>query len=490
MEYLQLSPANLHRRVFLKGIGYVSLGLLLGTLGGCEALEESIRNRPIRRRLRTGSVEVDADIAIYAEAVRLMKELNSTAPADKRGWNKQSAIHGVNNVDFTFCHHGTDHFFSWHRAYLFYFEKICQKLTANPKFGLPYWNWNQDPGIHSAFLNTTSSLYDSRFRTSMSGNSAVSGPVLDTIFIDTNFFTFGGQIEGTPHNSTHGYIGGPFDFGNYGSPLDPIFWPHHCMVDYCWAKWNIEMERDNPNDAAWNSTEWDHFADGEGGPTVMTAGITTIMPLLSYQYESSAIGNNPAARAVTHKAEFKKLEKRVKEGADIKFIVKERIPILEKTTISIAKPFSQETRQTPSSIVRIIDNKEKEIIFASIEYAQLPPTSDFFVRVFINKPDATTATPITDPHYAGSFAFFGTEPKQSNGHEGHGGNKHQPTFLVNIVPTLQALRARGELKDDKPISVQLTAVPYGEQFEKPETQLILNKVELIITPVILPSTKK
>src|SRR6266704_6754261 len=140
MEYLTPSN-NLSRRVFVKGLGFVSVGLLMGFLGGCDELAEAIRNRPIRRWLRTGSPEVDADIATYKQAVTLMKGLPA---GDQRNWNNQAAIHGV-PAHFNFCQHGTDHFFDWHRAYLFYFEKICQKLTGNAKFGLPYWNWNQTP---------------------------------------------------------------------------------------------------------------------------------------------------------------------------------------------------------------------------------------------------------------------------------------------------------------------------------------------------------
>jgi hypothetical protein len=70
------------------------------------------------------------------------------------------------------------------------------------------------------------------------------------------------------------------------------------MVDYCWAKWNIELGNDNTNDPGWNQTGWSHFVDGKGDPVSnVTAGITTLMPLLSYQYESSAIGSSPASAA-------------------------------------------------------------------------------------------------------------------------------------------------------------------------------------------------
>lgn len=73
----------------------------------------------------------------------------------------------------------------------------------------------------------------------MAGSSSIASGTLDTIFSDSNFFTFYAQIEGTPHNNVHSNIGGTF--GNYGSASDPLFWNHHCMIDYCWNKWNIDL---------------------------------------------------------------------------------------------------------------------------------------------------------------------------------------------------------------------------------------------------------
>src|SRR4051812_38836235 len=101
---------NSSRRVFIKGLGFVSMSLLLSTMGGCEQLADAIKNRPTRRRLRVGSPEVDADIDTYRQAVTLMKALPA---ADQRSWNNQAAIHGT-AAGFNFCEHGTDHFFDWH----------------------------------------------------------------------------------------------------------------------------------------------------------------------------------------------------------------------------------------------------------------------------------------------------------------------------------------------------------------------------------------
>ncbi|MEP7232793.1 MAG: tyrosinase family protein [Ginsengibacter sp.] len=480
MEYL-LTPHNIDRRIFIKGMGFISAGLLLGTLGGCEELAESIKNRPTRRRLRTGSAAVDADIATYKEAVRLMKKLSVDDPADPRGWDKQAAIHGTVAGGFNFCQHNTDHFFSWHRAYLFYFEKICQELTGNKKFGLPYWNWNQNPDINPAFLDVTSPLFLARTRNSVAGFSPTTTAALDPIFTDTNFFTFGPQIEGTPHNNVHGIIGATMGTG--GSALDPVFWTHHCMVDYCWYKWNVDLGNNNTNDAGWLGTSWNHFFDANGNPANITAGITTIMPLLSYQYEGSTIGSHAAALVIKTKKDFQKIEKRIRAGAAIKFDIQQRLPVADTATISISKPFSIETKASAAELARIINNDmAKEKVFARIQYASLPPTSDFFVRVFINMQQASAGTSTEDPHFAGTFAFFGTEAPDNMPANGH---HHEPRFLVDITNILQKLKRAGNLTDGDPISMQLVAVPFSGQFEKPETEIRLNKIELIVTPVII-----
>ena len=472
-EYLDLSQ-GVERRVFVKGLGYVSMGVILTLFGGCEKFCESIKHRPMRRRLRTGSAEVDSAIATYKNAVTLMKGLPSSDP---RSWSAQAALHGTVAGGFNFCQHGTDHFFSWHRAYLLYFERICQQLTGDKSFGLPYWNWNQDPAMHPEFTAPGSPLAHPRSATTVAGNSAFSTPTLDTIFGDGNFFSFGSQLEGSPHNIAHVLVG--MDMLTGGSPLDPIFWAHHCMVDYCWAKWNIELDNDNTNDPGWINTSWGHFVDGQGNPVNVTAGLTTIMPLLSYQYESSAIGS-AAAGAALSAAALEKIEKRVRAGIDVHLEIKKRVVIAERTSLSLARPFSKETLVSAQDFSALIEgDRTKERVFASISYVQAPVTNDFFIRVFVNLPTASASTPTDDPHYAGSFAFFGAQT-------GHGaGHHHKTDFLVNVTDTLQRLRGGGELAADRPISMQLVAVPATGEFVKPDTELVLEKVELIVSPVLI-----
>ena len=480
MTYFFDGPDNHSRRMFIKGLGTTSVGFAAATLlGGCELLRKKIENRPIRRRLRTGNAAVNNDIAIYREAVENMKALPNSDP---RSWFAQGTIHGTGGVGFNLCQHGTDHFFSWHRAYLVFFEQICRELTGEKSFGLPYWNWNQNPDVHHAFLDNTSTLFESRTNTSVSGVNNFTDATLNPIFEDSNFFTFGSQIEGTPHNRGHTHIGGIL--GGFGSAFDPLFWMHHCMVDYCWAKWNIELNNDNTNDSTWINTSWDHFVNGQGESVTAIAGLTTIMPLLSYQYECSHIGKFGCPLDITalSQAELQRIVERVKKGTDVRFEIKKRFPISSGKKLLTNKPELMSSRVKASDFAQIVDvDTATERVFLSIEYANFPEFNDFYVRAFINLPDANENTSIDSDHYAGSFSFFGTQGQ----HGGQGRHSHTPSFLINVTDTLKKLQRTGKLRSGDPLSVNLIALSEGKQMRKANQELDLQQIEFIISPVFI-----
>ena len=466
------------RRVFVGGIGSVGVSLVLSTLGGCEWLEKVIRNRPIRRRIGSGSA-ADADVATYREAVNLMKGLPAT---DKRRWLAEATIHGT-TAGFNMCEHGTDHFFDWHRAYLFYFEKICQRLTNKPKFGLPYWNWNQNHGVPAPYLDASSPLFSSRSRTTMGISPSVSTSTLDVIFQDTNFFSFSTQIEGAPHNSVHSWIDGTL--GQYNSPLDPLFWNHHCMVDYCWYKWNIELGRQNTNDPTWINKSNGQFVDADGNAASSTAAATILMPLLAYRYESSAIGSSPAQREIRPGAEFRRLDERIRAGAAVRFVVSQRTRLAERADFTGGRPMLLPAPVRAQSFATILESSTApERVFLAVEQANVPRSTDFYVRVFVNLPEASAGTPTDDPHFAGSFAFFGNPSEAHHGHAAaaEGG---RPRFLVDLTHTLRNLRQQGALAADAPITVQLVPTPMDAGRPLEGVQMVLSGLDIITTPVVV-----
>jgi tyrosinase len=476
------------RRLFIKGIGFVSAGLLAAvTLGGCDKIFEKIRNRPLRRRLRTGSADVDQDIAIYKDAVTQMQALPAANP---RSWAAQAAIHGTIAGGFNHCEHGTDHFFSWHRAYLLYFEQICRTLTGEDKWALPYWNWNLDPAMHAQFTAAGSVLNHPRNNTSVAGDPAFSDALLGPIMGETDFYAFGAQIEGTPHNTTHIIVGQDMVTG--GSPLDPIFWAHHCMVDYCWAKWNIELGNNSPADPGWQNTSWNHFTKGDGTPAGDVSALATVlMPLLSYRYEPSSIGGvgdaagdaAKAEQADADSADAKQLEERLRRGANVRTEVVERVEIARGATLRLDQQLTLRVAMPMAEAAeRLAPRETGERNFIRIAHADLPQTNDFLVRVFVNLPQASSATPTSDPHFAGTFAFFGT----AGDHAGHEGKRGRTDFLVNVSDTIARLSQAGLSGSNDPLSVQLVAVPpAGQRFAKPDSTLTISSIELIKARVLI-----
>jgi tyrosinase len=332
-----------------------------------------------------------------------------------------------------------------------------------------------------------------RNNTSVAGDPAFTDALLGPIMGETDFYAFSAQIEGTPHDTTHVIVGQDMVTG--GSPRDPIFWAHHCMIDYCWAKWNIELGHDSPADSAWQNTKWNHFTKGDGTPAGDVSALATVlMPLLSYRYEPSDIGGidasapRPAASAAAAEgdssdADFKQLEDRLRRGANMRTDVLERVEVARGATMRLDQALTLRVAMPAAALTqRFAAGESGERSFLRIAHAALPDTNDFLVRVFIGLPQASASTPTDDPHFAGSFAFFGTAGQ----HAGHVGKKGRTEFLVNVSDTIERLGQAGMLGANAPLSVQLVAVPPSKQrFARPDGRLTISSIDLIKARVLV-----
>lgn len=479
------------RRDFLKNMS-LSVALLWGFgLGGIESWFEKIANRPTRRPVNPDSTDSMTTVEIYEEAINLMKALPSS---DGRSWDNQAGIHGTILGGFNRCNHQNSFFLPWHRAYLYYFEKICQKLTGESSFGLPYWNWTRPfvfrPGVNSSssipspFWDTSSALYYSD-RDATSSDvppfDVVSQSRMETILDETNFLLFGsddsggaGPLEAGPHNTIHNFVGGTMGTG--GAALDPIFWTHHCMIDYCWDNWNINRGHDNPNDETWLDQEWTDFVDEDGNSVKMSVRTTLLMPLLAYQYESSQIGAPAALFPLRSEAAFRRLRQRLERGAQVRLAIKKRIPFSRGMDLSTSKIASRELPVKARELKRLFETEHPDRALINIGFASMPKATNFFVRVFVNKQDTTMETKTEDIHYAGSFAFFGSSQAEIHQHK-------SASFLVDITNTLKNLRQKGMLKDDDTISLSFVAVPVTPSRVVKEEILQLEKLDLLLSPI-------
>jgi len=242
----------------------------------------------------------------FVKACVLMKAeiVNPGAPVSQRynRWDEYVAIHqmiqdafapSTSNVNFGHGGTGSYSFLSWHRYFLFQFEKKLQSFV--PSVMLPYWDWTDPASIMTdTFLGpngTTAgevrSGYFARNSPGTVGNptpvppwwpSGLTGWTLPSAFgiwagaLQRNFdapsqlptATDLRQTLGKPtypnfqdalesgngltsfhqmHNGLHGWIGGHMS-DPAASSFDPIFYLHHCNIDRLWAMWQMDGHAD------------------------------------------------------------------------------------------------------------------------------------------------------------------------------------------------------------------------------------------------------
>jgi len=104
----------------------------------------------------------------------------------------------------------------------------------------------------------------------------------------------------------------------------------------------------------------------------------------------------------------------------------------------------------------------------------------------VNLPEASAQTLTTDPHFAGSFAFFGNPAAEhSHADADVSGQTKVPRFLVDVTHTLRTLRERGALAADEALTIQLVPTPFDVEHPLENAQLELSGVDIITTPVIV-----
>lgn len=180
--------------------------------------------------------------------------------------------------------HGTPAFLPWHRQYLLWLEGMLRAVDA--RVSIPYWDWVDAAGtqseifandfigppgsglsvgavttghfaaangwpivneLHRRGVNTGTLGTALLRRTSFNFSTLPPASRITTIqgrnvFDHTAFQTgFRPDLEGDPHGTLHGWIGGiGGTMSGMSSPNDPIFFLHHAAVDRLWARWQVD----------------------------------------------------------------------------------------------------------------------------------------------------------------------------------------------------------------------------------------------------------
>ncbi|KAH7653587.1 Catechol oxidase protein [Dioscorea alata] len=252
-------------------------------------------------RVRRAAHSVDENYKRkYSNATYLMKNLPINHP-----WNFMQQA----NVHCAYCdgaYNQSDHpnikfevhfswlFFAFHRAYLYFYEKILGKLIEDETFALPFWNWDSPEGmtIPAMYTDKSTSLYDelrdastqpptitdlnyhpNKPKANLSNliernlrfmhRQMMSGGRTAELFLGQPFrsgnepFQGAGSLELAPHANMHRWTGNhstSLDMGSFGAAArDPIFFAHHSQIDRLWEVWKglPGGRRENFNDDDW-----------------------------------------------------------------------------------------------------------------------------------------------------------------------------------------------------------------------------------------------
>ncbi|MBC9000009.1 tyrosinase family protein [Pseudomonas sp. N40(2020)] len=170
--------------------------------------------------------------------------------------------------------HRSPLFFPWHRILIRQFERALQAASRDSSITLPYWNWSMSgandpftddfmgrdgdplqnqrvtfgPFAFESRLFTVNVLDNDQGDSGLLRNLGGGGALPSTEDIEaaldrTPYWSVPDgweNIAETMHNGVHAWVGG--NMGTASSPNDPVFFLHHCHLDYLWERW----KRANP----------------------------------------------------------------------------------------------------------------------------------------------------------------------------------------------------------------------------------------------------
>ncbi len=441
-----------------------------GGQGGDQGGEDHGRYKPprekqcclhVRRRLSNWT---DQDFSSYRHAVSVMQSRPVTDPTS---WIFQANMHGAPSADgpnaaWRQCQHGTPHFLTWHRMYLYWWERIVRKASGDPAFAIGYWRY--DPGDAASlalplpFRSPTvgNPLFSSR-NGAINGGAGIPGSAADSHFamLEPQLLAppspgFSSSLEGTPHGAVHVQVGGLM--GSVPTAArDPIFWTHHTNIDRLWSRWLDNPAHANPASGPFVTTVF-QFVDEDGKPVQMSGkDVLKTVEQLCYRYDDDPMLSNAAGRTAARRPNPERV---VIESKILSALPEPRHALgAEPSTFKLdLPPAAQETFRAA------IGSEGAQRIVLEFEGASVKGTPDTTYEVYLNLPAGQRAPGINSPHFAGSLAFFGLEEDAE--HANHG--SVAKSISLNVTPTVAALQ-KGQAVNANNLAVTVVPVQAGAE---------------------------
>jgi len=463
------------RRRFLEGAAAMAFST---TSGKC--LAGGGGNTPVRIRREIYGLAADGpEIGALKRGIAAMR----ARPAeDPTSWLFQANIHGTDDSPppgsgpwdetWSTCQHGSFFFLSWHRMYLYFFERILRAASNDPNLTLPYWDYDSSArrALPEAFrqpANATNPLFVAARRGSINAGQPLPASATGAAqaLATLNFASatgsgasFGGQtlptpshfngppgrLESQPHNVIHVSLGGN---GWMADPnlaaRDPIFWLHHANIDRLWNRWLAQGGgRGNPTSGPWTIATFS-FVDETGAIVRMTGtDVIDSARQLFYRYD-----DEPVAVAAAGATESEAM-----------------IPPAPSRVLAATAATEAGTRLGPRDTTLVLTprvegglesavapGRPAVLSFDDIAYRR--PVG-FYYEVYLNRPTNEPSDP-DGPYYAGNLAFFALGHKGPEGVSGARLTLDAGAVLANQMRL--GLWRGGEVKIDlHPVGVEAT----------------------------------
>ncbi len=452
-----------NRRAFLIGAGAVA--------SACIATRTLLSPIPVEAasfvRKDIGNLAAnDPVILSYRKAVKAMKALPSSNPLS---WSYQAAIHGTqtgSNIAWNTCEHHTTEFWPWHRMYLYWFERIIRKMSGDPNFALPYWNWSSatQRQLPAVFRDTSSELYTSQRATALN-NGTGSLPAGITSY--TSAFTFvpfasgSSGVESGPHDNIHVNIGGLMQ-SILTAGQDPIFFVHHCNIDRLWNLWLAQGggRADPTGDTTWTGHTYTFFDENGSAVKMTPCDVLRALQQLNYSYEGEPAQVNQYCFKLIKLPPWRWI-----------IIIQFPFPPIVLLPKVVAVPLDYSTAR--EKIISIARSPGQQLVL-QLDDVEADRQPGITWEVYLGGGDPASLTP-DNPAFLGSIALFSTGIRG----EKHGNMPFMPaSFTFPINPRVVATMA-------KTSTLPLVFVPRGLVIDgkpsvpKPLTQVKIGKVSLV-----------
>jgi Common central domain of tyrosinase len=435
--------------------------------------------------------EHDPVLTAYADAVAAMQ---AKPRHDPTSWAFQAAIHGTLSPSprsaWNQCRHGSWYFASWHRMYLYYFERIVRaQVVANggsARWALPYWNYDvaghnalprafrhrlradgspnplyvhdRNPGINAG-AGLPASITSAAFalaRPTFTGASQFGGGVTSPL---GQFWSSTGRLEQTPHNDVHVAIGGLMGDPDTAAQ-DPIFWLHHANIDRLWWLW--QKQHANPTRAKWTAQSFS-FKDADGTDASLTgADVEKIVHQLHYTYDQGVVPTaSPSREAKSVNVKWPAPWPERPHGFVSAPPADSDDPDSTRTLVGGTEEPTILTGETARAPV-MIDERATESLrndkrsaehqhraFLDVEDIEAERNPGVVYGVYVNLPADPSPEDLAQ-HHVGNVALFGVERARAPRGDEHG---HGLRVSMEITDLLDRLSGEGKWQDGQRLDV-------------------------------------